>query len=154
MINAKNIQKLFAFVLLLVVAYLGVAQNAQKPARHDGGAIAAATDSDQTLAAAFRNRLRDVPVQGVGQVARILPDDDDGTRHQKFIVELASGQKLLIAHNIELAERVDGLRVGDTVEFRGEYEWNPQGGVVHWTHRDPAGRHAPGWLKHNGQTFH
>jgi len=39
------------------------------------------------------------------------------------------------------------------VNFYGEYEWNPKGGVVHWTHRDPTGKHRDGWLKHNGLIF-
>jgi len=42
--------------------------------------------------------------------------------------------------------------VGDSVAFKGEYEWNAEGGVIHWTHRDPEGAHVAGWLKHNGQT--
>lgn len=86
-------------------------------------------------------------------VERILADDSDGSRHQRFLIRLESGQTLLVAHNIDLAPRVSGLREGDTVEFNGEYVWNEKGGVVHWTHRDPANHHVAGWLKHDGQTF-
>lgn len=90
-------------------------------------------------------------VQGSGVVTRILPDDQEGSRHQRFILRLPSGQTVLVAHNIDLAPRVDGLEEGDTVAFNGEFVWNPKGGVVHWTHRDPSGRHVAGWLKHQGQ---
>jgi hypothetical protein len=31
--------------------------------------------------------------------------------------------------------------------------WNAQGGMVHWTHHDPEGRHVSGWLKHNWRTY-
>ena len=90
---------------------------------------------------------------GEGRVTRTLSDDREGSRHQRFIVRLATGQTILIAHNIDLAPRVEGLKVGDTVEFSGEFESNPQGGVVHWTHRDPEGRHVAGWIRHDGRTY-
>jgi hypothetical protein len=108
---------------------------------------------DQQIAAAFAKRQSDLQVSGEGTVLRILPDDHTGRRHQKFILELASGQTLLIAHNTDIAPRIDDLSEGDTVAFDGEYEWNAKGGVIHWTHHDPAGRHADGWLQHNGITY-
>ena len=92
-------------------------------------------------------------VQGAGVVTRVLSDDDNGSRHQRFILRLASGQTLLVAHNIDLAPRIANLRDGDTVEFSGEYVWNAKGGIVHWTHRDPAGQHVAGWLKHGGRVY-
>jgi len=49
------------------------------------------------------------------------------------------------------ADRLTALDRGDTVEFYGEYEWTSAGGVIHWTHRDPARRHVAGWLKHEGK---
>jgi hypothetical protein len=90
---------------------------------------------------------------GEGVVDRVLSDDNDGSRHQRFILRLASGQTLLIAHNIDIAPRIQALSSGDRVAFYGQYEWNPEGGVIHWTHRDPNGQHLPGWLKHNGQVY-
>lgn len=94
----------------------------------------------------------DQQLEGVGIVSRVLPDDDDGSRHQRFILTLANGRTLLVAHNIDLAPRLTGLDRGDTVAFFGEFEPNAEGGVVHWTHRDPAGRHVAGWLRHEGRT--
>ena len=35
-----------------------------------------------------------------------LPDDNKGTRHQRFILKLSSGQTLLVAHNIDLADKI------------------------------------------------
>jgi hypothetical protein len=92
-------------------------------------------------------------VDGSGTVARVLADDDDGSRHQRFILRLDDGLTVLVAHNIDIAPRLDGLRAGDTVGFRGEYVWSEQGGTVHWTHHDPAGRHADGWLRWQGRTY-
>lgn len=92
-------------------------------------------------------------IEGAGVVMRLLPDDRDGSAHQRFILRLPSGRTLLVAHNIDLAPRIDALRVGDIVEFHGEFANNPQGGVVHWTHHDPQGRHPAGWLRHQGRTY-
>jgi hypothetical protein len=113
-----------------------------------------AKGADEALAVAFENQRSNVQVQGSGQVAKILADDDSGSRHQRFIVRLASGQTVLVAHNIDLASRVAPLNNGDLVEFFGEYEWNAKGGTIHWTHRDPQHRHVDGWIKHNGRTYH
>ena len=88
-----------------------------------------------------------------GTVQRLLSDDNEGSRHQRFILQLAQHQRtLLVAHNIDLAERVP-LQRGDKVRLRGRYESNDRGGVIHWTHHDPAGRHIDGWLKHAGKTY-
>ncbi|EGQ8024601.1 DUF3465 domain-containing protein [Vibrio vulnificus] len=109
--------------------------------------------NDAVLQQAYQSQQSDLQVQGFGQVVKVLPDDNDGSRHQKFILKLNSGQTLLVAHNIDLAPRIPNLKVGDSVEFYGEYEWNKKGGVLHWTHKDPQNRHAHGWLKHNGQVY-
>lgn len=92
-------------------------------------------------------------IQGTGTVIRLLSDDNDGSRHQRFIIRLATGQTLLVAHNIDLAPRINSIAVDDSVEFDGEYEWNSQGGVVHWTHHDPNGRHRDGFLWHKGRIY-
>jgi hypothetical protein len=105
------------------------------------------------IAAAYAAQRSEVEVTGTGRVTRVLGDDSLGDRHQRFILELPSGHTVLIAHNIDLAPRVEPLSVGDAVEFHGIYDWNDKGGVVHWTHHDPQGQHEPGWLKHHGKTY-
>jgi hypothetical protein len=111
------------------------------------------TYDDSAITRAFENGKSDVEVESEGVVTRVLADDRSGSRHQRFLVRVASGRTLLIVHNIDLASRVSGLTAGDTVRFRGEYEWNEKGGVLHWTHRDPNGRRKAGWIKHNGRTY-
>jgi hypothetical protein len=106
-----------------------------------------------SITQAYKNQKSDVQVKGSGEVVLILSDDNDGSRHQKFILKLSTGHTILIAHNIDLAPRINSISVGDIVGFYGEYEWNNKGGVVHWTHKDPRGRHIHGWLKHNGKTY-
>ena len=108
---------------------------------------------DAILARAFEERAHDLQVKGGGTVVRVLADDTAGGRHQRFVMRLDSGQTLLVAHNIDLAPRVEDLQEGDAVAFRGVYEWNAEGGTIHWTHRDPEGKHASGWLRRGGRTY-
>ena len=105
---------------------------------------------------AFDEQRYSIQVKGCGRVTAVLADDNKGSRHQRFIVQLQDIEPkhtVLIAHNIDLAPRVDALKKGDEVVFYGQYEYNPQGGVVHWTHHDPAARHQHGWIEHKGQRF-
>ncbi|MEZ9820152.1 DUF3465 domain-containing protein [Shewanella sp. 10N.286.45.A1] len=108
---------------------------------------------DSQISQAFKQQLSGIQVQSSGVVSRILADDNKGSRHQRFIIKFNNGQTLLIAHNIDLAPKINGLKEGDTVSFYGQYEYNDRGGVVHWTHHDPNGRHVGGWLKHQGKTY-
>ncbi len=114
----------------------------------------AGDNGTRTIAEAYRAQRSDLQVQGEGTVIKVLKDDLDGSRHQRFILRLDNEQTLLVAHNIDLAPRIDNLKKGDRVEFFGEYEWSNKGGVMHWTHHDPGGRHVDGWLKHEGRTYH
>lgn len=108
---------------------------------------------DDSIGRAFASRANNIQVEGAGTVIRLLSDDLDGPRHQRFIIQLPSEQTLLISHNIDIAPRIAGLEVGDSVRFNGEYVWNEKGGVIHWTHHDPRGRHVAGWVIHNGRTY-
>lgn len=136
--------------LLVLVAVLIAAFGRGHPDVDDGGAT---LQSDQVLQDAYSNHSDHVQVQGGGQVIAVLPDDRKGSQHQRFILKLQSGQTVMVAHNIDLAPRIEGLREGDFITFSGEYVWNEDGGVVHWTHRDPQRRHADGWLQRGGQLY-
>ena len=138
-----------AAVAIALIAVWAVSQQLSAPAAD----ASAGRNTDAVLARAYDDRRFGLQVQGSGTVQKILADDRDGSRHQRFIVRLASGQTVLVAHNIDLAPRIASLRVGDTVTFHGEYEWNPQGGVIHWTHDDPRGVHVPGWVEHRGRRY-
>jgi hypothetical protein len=102
---------------------------------------------------AYQNKQSNVQVQGSGKVLKVLSDDNSGSRHQRFILKLPSNLTVLVAHNIDLSNKIKDLKAGDNVEFYGEYEWNNKGGVLHWTHKDPKGKHKDGWLKHNGIVY-
>ena len=109
--------------------------------------------AEALLERAFAEKLSNLQVEGSGVVTMLLPDDNKGSRHQRFVLKLLSGRTLLVAHNIDLAPRIDSLAMGDEVAFSGEYEWNSKGGVLHWTHHDPDGSHVAGWLRHRDRTY-
>jgi len=109
--------------------------------------------TDAELKRLFETQQSNVMVTGAGTVARLLADDTEGDRHQRFILRLGSGQTLLVAHNIDIAPRLNGLAVGDRVAFRGEYVYTDQGGTIHWTHHDPKGTHVAGWLEWDGRRY-
>ena len=141
-------RKILLTVVLLVGAWFGYDLSGSVQWQNE-----AAPTTGSELQSVIAARRSDTQVQGSGTVTRVLSDDNDGSRHQRFILRLASGESLLVAHNIDLAPRVTGLKVGDTVSFNGEYEWNDRGGVIHWTHDDPRGSHVDGWLEHNGRRY-
>ncbi len=146
----NQIKKVLALVIVICASLYGYYENnsATSTPTHKS-----ALSTNASLQQAFEQRLSNLQVTGTGSVVHILPDDNKGSRHQKFLLKISSGQTLLIAHNIDLAPRIGSLKKGDTVDFNGEYEWNAKGGVVHWTHHDPNGRHVDGWLQHKGKRY-
>ncbi len=136
-----------AVILVLLLAYAAIELWPRIAGRPDGGG-----SGDAAVEAAFDARVSGRVLEIEAEVERLLADDLEGSRHQRFIVRLESGRTLLVAHNIDLASRVP-VEVGDRVEIRGQYEWNERGGVVHWTHHDPQGRRPGGWIRHGGEQW-
>lgn len=130
----------------------------QKPApKPDEGtdkspAARAKRDDTARIQQLFRAMRSDVIVEAEGEIVHILPLDTNPPRHQLFLVELSNGVTVKVSHNIDLAPELPAAK-GDTLRFHGEYEYNEKGGVVHWTHRDPANRHEHGWLEHRGKRY-
>lgn len=141
------------FAALAGVEYLRAPADSHAPATQEYANETYDEAGEALLQQAYEARRSDVQVQASGRVVKLLPDDNRGSRHQRFLVEMRTGLTVLIAHNIDLAPRVNDLAEGDTLRFNGEYEWNDKGGVIHWTHHDPKGRHVGGWLKHQGEIY-
>lgn len=118
-----------------------------------GGPLTVADAGAQSITNAFERKQSNVVVECEFEVIKLLRDDNQGDRHQKMLLQLPStSQTVLLAHNIDLAPRVPA-QTGDTLTIRGEYEYNAKGGVVHWTHHDPRGKHPAGWIEHQGKRY-
>lgn len=147
----KQFLILSALFLALSFTACRAPDNAQKlestpvssTAKMDAGAIVEAYGAHRNLP----------QVQGSGIVVKVLKDDTNGSQHQKFLLKVSDNITILIAHNIDLAPRVADIQEGDIVSFNGEYIYTPKGGTVHWTHKDPRGNHAAGWLEHKAKKY-
>lgn len=133
------------------IVHFFFSSEAHEAAEHSVPTISA-EQSDQIMEAIHR-RASDVNVSFSAIVVKVLPDDNEGSRHQRFIVRLHSGSTVLISHNIDLAPRVEHLAAGDQVRVSGQFEWNDKGGVVHWTHHDPNHRRSGGWIKYKDKLY-
>jgi len=145
--------KKLLYILVFVVAYVAYERFLIPDVPTSNTQPSSAQVSDAKTSTRSEQWRAGQQVKGSGRVVRVLSDDNEGSRHQRFILELSSGQTLLVAHNIDLAPRISSLTAGDTVGFYGEYETNSRGGVIHWTHHDPQGRHVAGWLEHRGRRY-
>ena len=151
-LTRRKTAQIAALVLIVTAVWLRSVDNDVPDAGREVD-VRITTPRSNSIDYAFETRQSSVLVTGQGRVARLLADDRDGARHQRFVVELDSGLTVLIAHNIDIAPRVPELRLGQQIGFHGEYEWNDLGGVVHWTHHDPDGSHEGGWLEYAGRRY-
>jgi Protein of unknown function (DUF3465) len=115
---------------------------------------AAAQPDDAAIVSDFQNHRSTVEVTADGSVVRLLPDRASSTgTHEQFIVKLSSGDLTVeVEHNISIGARAP-VKLGDHVVVHGEYIWNDQGGLIHFTHHDPQGTHEGGYIQDNGKTF-
>lgn len=142
----KVVVKKLGLACLLSLVLCGCKQSTEPPELNLVPVQQIAAERDNAaIEQAFAQKRSDVQVDGQGLVVKLLPDDNKGAQHQKFLVKINEKQTLLFAHNIDLASRIP-LQVGDEVTFSGEYVYNPKGGIVHWTHLDPQGHHPAGWV--------
>ena len=144
LIRSNKIFKIIGFVILVALGGAWVYSNHISVSQSEVTERGKPSD----LLGLFEEQQSGVMVNAVGDVTRILANDNKGVRHQRFIISIPEGLSLLVAHNIDLAPSIP-LNVGDQVKVYGQYEWNHKGGLIHWTHRDPKKIHPGGWVIHN-----
>lgn len=110
------------------------------------------SNDNAKIAQLFKQKKSDTWVTAYGKVGKVLPDDNKGSRHQRFLLDIGQQKWLLVAHNIDLAPYVP-LKKGDQLIVHGEYEYNDKGGVIHWTHHDPRGYKDGGYIELNNKRY-
>jgi len=120
------------------------------------GCTANQTPNDRALCDAYAAQRSHVEVVADGTITRLL-----GVRpgvespHEGFLLHLASGCTLVV--RVEVNSDFTGtipLQRGERVSVKGEYEYYPLGGVIHWTHHDPRGRHENGFIDAGGRSYY
>jgi Protein of unknown function (DUF3465) len=119
-----------------------------------GPACAATTPDNAAVERDYAEHRSTVEVTAEGAVTSVLADDSgpSGT-HQRFIIRLAGAtQTVLVDNNVTIGQRVP-VHPADDVVVHGEYIWNDQGGLIHFTHHDPAPAHEGGWIELKGVRY-
>ena len=113
-----------------------------------------AQPDDAAIVTDFHNHQSNLEVTADGTIVRLLADRSSSTgTHEQFIIKLSSGDLTVeVEHNISIARRVP-VKEGDQVIVHGEYVWNAQGGLIHFTHHDPQGTHEGGYVVDGGTTY-
>jgi hypothetical protein len=114
----------------------------------------AAVGGNAAVERAFAAHQSGAEVTAEGSVTRLLSDatGPSGT-HQRFVVRLSGGsQTVLVENNLDIGKRVP-LATGDDVVVHGEYVWNAEGGLIHFTHHDPVHTHEDGWIEWKGARY-
>lgn len=109
-------------------------------------------DDASLISQAYSDRVSNIMVETEAVVRALKPNLDDIERHQNFVIELENGHQLEVLHNLDLARGVP-VKPGAIIRLRGEYDWTPRGGVIHWTHNDPAGEREGGWIEYQGRKY-
>ena len=114
------------------------------------------TPDDAAVCSAYDAARSHVEVIAGGDVARVLgirPGREGA--HEGFLLRLTSGCRLIVRvqTNTDFTGDIP-LQSGDRVVVKGEYEYYERGGVIHWTHRDPRGHHANGYVVLRGTMYY
>jgi hypothetical protein len=74
--------------------------------------------------------------------------------HEGFFLKLNQECDLMlrVETNVDITGPVP-IQNGETVTVKGQFEDDAEGGVIHWTHHDPRGRHVSGYVEANGKLY-
>lgn len=115
------------------------------------GCAGGGTDPNAAVYDAWQNGRSRLEVTATGKITRLF-----GIRagpsglHEGFLVRLSGaaghGLTVRVEDNVDITGLIP-LSAGENVEVRGEYIYDESGGLIHFTHHDPRGRHAGGYVR-------
>jgi hypothetical protein len=114
-------------------------------------------DPNGAVYTAWRAHESRVEVTAEGSVARVFGvREGPSGMHEGFLLHLRGsaghGLSVKVEDNTDITGPIP-LQPGDELELRGEYIYNDLGGLIHYTHHDPSGRHAGGYIQVGGKTY-
>lgn len=110
-------------------------------------------EDDSDLVRAVNDQRRVDFVEGGNVVVtKLLPDDNNGLKHQKWMVRLSNGKTMQAVYNSDMCPRVP-LRTGDVIAIGGQFIWTKGGALIHWLHHDPRGQRPDGYVYVNGKYY-
>ncbi|NUN05797.1 MAG: DUF3465 domain-containing protein [Bdellovibrio sp.] len=109
--------------------------------------------SDNDIVRAVNDRRRVNYVEGGSlTVTKVLPNDEDGRKHQKWMVRLSNGNTMQAVYNSDMCPEVP-VKVGDVIAMGGMFLWTNSGPMLHWLHHDPRGNRPDGYVYVNGKYY-
>jgi len=132
-------------ILALAVALAATSACSGHPEQPDNARICAAYASAQS----------GVEVIGTGLVVAVLGTSNGPSgEHEGFVLKLTGDCDLAVRveTNVDITGPVP-LHAGETVVVKGQFEDDTSGGVIHWTHHDPSGRHITGYVEAAGKYY-
>jgi hypothetical protein len=104
---------------------------------------------NKVICSAYAGQLTNGEVVADGTVGGVLGERRGPSgEHEGFLLQLDGDCDLLL--RVETNTDITGpipLHRGERVIVKGVYVYTPLGGVIHWTHHDPGGRHEAGFVK-------
>ncbi|MGH7738480.1 MAG: DUF3465 domain-containing protein [Candidatus Tyrphobacter sp.] len=111
--------------------------------------------NDAALCRAIASSANGTEVVADGTVTQILGTHPGRSgAHEGFVLHLGSGcdASLRVETNVDFTGPIP-LRTGERVVVKGEYDSDPDGSVIHFTHREVRGRHPGGYVIAGGRYY-
>jgi hypothetical protein len=124
-------------------------------------AVAAACNSrpeqpdNGSICRAYTQQASRKEVIAQGTIVDVLGESEGrGGEHEGYLLKLDGDCDLLL--RVETNLSITGpipIRRREQVIVKGEYEYDAEGGVLHWTHHDPSARHVAGYVVIDNHTY-